>query len=74
MKLSRVSAINWNHIQDDKDWEVEPPDQQLLAAGKCRFLTIPGPQTESCRAAADNSRLTGLTLLDTIQNTVGALR
>ncbi len=35
MKLSRVSAVNWNKIQDDKDLGgMEPPDQQLLAAGK----------------------------------------
>lgn len=34
MKLSRVSAVNWNKIQTIKTGGVEPPDQQLLAAGK----------------------------------------
>lgn len=73
--LSRVSAINWNKIQDDKDLEVwnrltsnfwlpekiplssDIPAWQLLNETEQR-LTI--------------RVFTGLTLLDTIQNTVGA--
>ncbi|EPO6661672.1 TPA: class 1b ribonucleoside-diphosphate reductase subunit beta [Klebsiella aerogenes] len=73
--LSRISAINWNKIEDDKDLEVwnrltsnfwlpekvplsnDIPHWQILTAQE-QQLTI--------------RVFTGLTLLDTIQNTVGA--
>ncbi|ENV9333637.1 class 1b ribonucleoside-diphosphate reductase subunit beta [Klebsiella aerogenes] len=73
--LSHISAINWNKIEDDKDLEVwnrltsnfwlpekvplsnDIPHWQILTAQE-QQLTI--------------RVFTGLTLLDTIQNTVGA--
>ena len=53
---------------------MEPPDQQLLAAGKGAALNdIPARQTLSHAEQQLTIRVfTGLTLLDTIQNTVGA--
>lgn len=53
---------------------MEPPDQQLLAAGKVPLSNdIPARQTLSHAEQQLTIRVfTGLTLLDTIQNTVGA--
>lgn len=74
-RLSHVSAVNWNRIQDDKDLEVWNrltsnfwlPEKVPLSGDLGTWQTL----------SADEQRLTirvftGLTLLDTIQNTVGA--
>ncbi len=75
MKLKQIQAINWNRIQDDKDLEV------------CNRLTsnfwlpekvplsndLPGWQTLDKQQQQLTIRVfTGLTLLDTIQNVIGA--
>src|ERR1700730_14694709 len=59
MKLiDRVSAINWNRLQDEKDAEVwERLTGNFWLPEKQRAMRV----------------LTGLTLLDTIQGTVGAV-
>jgi ribonucleoside-diphosphate reductase beta chain len=68
-------AINWNRIQDDKDLEVWNrltvnfwlPEKVPLSNDVQSWATLtPAEQTLTIRV------LTGLTLLDTIQNTVGA--
>ncbi len=74
-KISRVKAINWNRIEDDKDLEVWNrltsnfwlPEKVPLSNDVQSWGTLTG----------DEQRLTirvftGLTLLDTIQNVVGA--
>lgn len=75
MPLSRVSAVNWNKIQDEKDLEVWNrltcnfwlPEKVPLSND------IPSWQTLSEQEQQLTIRVfTGLTLLDTIQNTVGA--
>lgn len=73
--LSRVSAINWNKIEDDKDLEVWNrltsnfwlPEKVPLSNDIPAWQTLsPAEQQLTIRV------FTGLTLLDTIQNTVGA--
>ncbi|MBQ0804594.1 MAG: class 1b ribonucleoside-diphosphate reductase subunit beta [Sulfitobacter sp.] len=68
-------AINWNRIQDDKDLEVWNrltvnfwlPEKVPLSNDVQSWATLkPDERTLTIRV------LTGLTLLDTIQNTVGA--
>ena len=73
--LSRVSAINWNRIEDDKDLEVwNRLTSNFWLPEKIPLSNdIPSWQT----LTPDEKQLTirvftGLTLLDTIQNTVGA--
>ncbi|WP_248240621.1 class 1b ribonucleoside-diphosphate reductase subunit beta [Microbacterium kunmingense] len=74
--LNRVQAINWNRIQDDKDLEVWNrlvnnfwlPEKVPLSNDIQSWNTLtPQEQTLTMRV------FTGLTLLDTIQGTVGAV-
>lgn len=75
MKLSRVSAINWNKIQDDKDLEVwnRLTSNFWLPEKVPLSNDIPAWQTLSEAEKQLTIRVfTGLTLLDTIQNVAGA--
>lgn len=74
-KLTRVKAINWNRIEDDKDLEVWNrltgnfwlPEKVPLSNDIPSWTSLtPIEQQLTIRV------FTGLTLLDTIQNTVGA--
>ena len=74
--LSHVQAINWNRIEDDKDLEVWNrlvnnfwlPEKVPLSNDIQSWNTLtPEEQTLTMRV------FTGLTLLDTIQGTVGAV-
>ena len=74
--LNEVQAINWNRIQDDKDLEVWNrlvnnfwlPEKVPLSNDIQSWNTLtPEEQTLTMRV------FTGLTLLDTIQGTVGAV-
>ncbi|WP_415831654.1 class 1b ribonucleoside-diphosphate reductase subunit beta [Kerstersia similis] len=74
-RLKRVDAINWNRIEDDKDLEVWNrltgnfwlPEKVPLSNDIPAWATLtPLEQQTTIRV------FTGLTLLDTIQNTVGA--
>src|SRR6476659_9359687 len=74
--LSHVEAINWNRIQDDKDVDVWNrlvnnfwlPEKVPLSNDVQSWATLtPEEQTMTMRV------FTGLTLLDTIQGTVGAV-
>jgi Ribonucleotide reductase, beta subunit len=74
-RLSHVSAINWNKIEDDKDLEVWNrltsnfwlPEKVPLSNDIPAWQSLtPEQQQLTIRV------FTGLTLLDTIQNTVGA--
>ncbi|MGN8551139.1 UNVERIFIED_CONTAM: class 1b ribonucleoside-diphosphate reductase subunit beta [Microbacterium sp. SLM126] len=74
--LDHVQAINWNRIQDDKDLEVWNrlvnnfwlPEKVPLSNDIQSWNTLtPQEQTLTMRV------FTGLTLLDTIQGTVGAV-
>jgi ribonucleoside-diphosphate reductase beta chain len=74
--LNEVQAINWNRIQDDKDLEVWNrlvnnfwlPEKVPLSNDEQSWNTLtPEEQTLTMRV------FTGLTLLDTIQGTVGAV-
>ena len=74
--LSHVEAINWNRIQDDKDVEVWNrlvnnfwlPEKVPLSNDIQSWATLtPDEQQLTMRV------FTGLTLLDTIQGTVGAV-
>ena len=74
--VSHVNAINWNKIQDDKDLEVWNrlvnnfwlPEKVPLSNDIQSWNTLtPDEQTLTMRV------FTGLTLLDTIQGTVGAV-
>ena len=75
--LSRIRAINWNRIQDEKDLEVWNrltsnfwlPEKVPLSNDIPSWATLtPNEQKLTIRV------FTGLTLLDTIQNGVGAVR
>jgi ribonucleoside-diphosphate reductase beta chain len=75
--VSRVRAINWNRVQDDKDLEVWNrltsnfwlPEKVPLSNDIPSWATLkPEEQQLTIRV------FTGLTLLDTIQNGVGAVR
>ncbi len=75
MKLSRISAINWNKIQDDKDLEVwnRLTSNFWLPEKVPLSNDIPAWQTLSAAEQQLTIRVfTGLTLLDTIQNIAGA--
>ncbi len=74
--LNHVQAINWNRIEDDKDLEVWNrlvnnfwlPEKVPLSNDIQSWNTLtPEEQTLTMRV------FTGLTLLDTIQGTVGAV-
>src|SRR5690554_2560423 len=74
--LSHVEAINWNRIEDEKDLEVWNrlvnnfwlPEKVPLSNDIQSWETLtPDEQTMTMRV------FTGLTLLDTIQGTVGAV-
>ena len=74
--VDRVQAINWNKIQDDKDLEVWNrlvnnfwlPEKVPLSNDIQSWNTLtPEEQTLTMRV------FTGLTLVDTIQGTVGAV-
>ena len=74
-QLTRVSAINWNKIEDEKDLEVWNrltsnfwlPEKVPLSNDIPAWQSLtPDEQQLTIRV------FTGLTLLDTIQNTVGA--
>ena len=74
---SRIRAVNWNRIEDDKDLEVWNrltsnfwlPEKVPLSNDIPSWATLkPEEQTLTIRV------FTGLTLLDTIQNGVGAIR
>lgn len=74
--LSHVDAINWNRIEDDKDVEVWHrltgnfwlPEKVPLSGDVQSWATLsPEEKTLTMRV------FTGLTLLDTIQGTVGAV-
>ncbi|UYO00164.1 MAG: class 1b ribonucleoside-diphosphate reductase subunit beta [Devosia sp.] len=75
--LSRVRAINWNRIQDDKDLEVWNrltsnfwlPEKVPLSNDIPSWATL-NPQEQQLTIRV----FTGLTLLDTIQNGVGSVR
>ncbi|WP_145488911.1 class 1b ribonucleoside-diphosphate reductase subunit beta [Yersinia aleksiciae] len=73
--ITRISAINWNKIEDDKDLEVWNrltanfwlPEKVPLSNDIPSWATLtPNEQQLTIRV------FTGLTLLDTIQNTLGA--
>lgn len=75
MKLSRISAINWNKIQDNKDLEVwnRLTSNFWLPEKVPLSNDIPAWQTLSAAEQQLTIRVfTGLTLLDTIQNIAGA--
>ncbi|EPK7286384.1 class 1b ribonucleoside-diphosphate reductase subunit beta [Citrobacter farmeri] len=75
MTLSRVSAINWNKIQDDKDLEVWNRLTSNFWLPEKVPLSNDIPAWQSLSAAEQQLTIrvfTGLTLLDTIQNIVGA--
>ncbi|QTE29318.1 class 1b ribonucleoside-diphosphate reductase subunit beta [Pengzhenrongella sicca] len=74
--ISRVSAINWNRVEDDKDVDVWNrltnnfwlPEKVPLSNDIQSWATLrPAEQQLTLRV------FTGLTLLDTIQGTVGAV-
>ena len=72
---SRVRAINWNRIEDDKDLEVWNrltgnfwlPEKVPLSNDVQSWATLRPEERELTIRV-----FTGLTLLDTVQNTVGA--
>ena len=75
MTLSRVSAINWNKIQDDKDLEVWNRLTSNFWLPEKMPLSNDIPAWQSLSAAEQQLTIrvfTGLTLLDTIQNIAGA--
>lgn len=74
-ELTRVSAINWNNIEDEKDLEV----WNRLTSNFWLPEKIPlSNDIPAWQSLSDEEQqlticvFTGLTLLDTIQNTVGA--
>ena len=75
MTLSRVIAINWNKIEDDKDLEVwnRLTSNFWLPEKVPLSNDIPAWQTLNTAEQQLTIRVfTGLTLLDTIQNVAGA--
>ena len=74
--VSRVSAINWNRVQDEKDAEVwDRLVSNLWLPEKVPVSNdIPSWGTLTAQEQQLTMRVfTGLTLLDTIQGTVGAV-
>lgn len=75
MKLSRISAINWNQIQDDKDLEVWNRLTSNFWLPEKVPLSNDTPAWQSLSAVEQQLTIrvfTGLTLLDTIQSIAGA--
>ncbi|WP_336219825.1 class 1b ribonucleoside-diphosphate reductase subunit beta [Citrobacter amalonaticus] len=75
MTLSRVSAINWNKIQDDKDLEVWNRLTSNFWLPEKVPLSNDIPAWQGLNAAEQQLTIrvfTGLTLLDTLQNVAGA--
>lgn len=75
MKLKRIHAINWNQIEDDKDLEVWNRLTSNFWLPEKVPLSNDIPAWNSLNAEEQQLTIrvfTGLTLLDTIQNTVGA--
>lgn len=75
MTMQRVQAINWNKIDDDKDLEVwnRLTSNFWLPEKVPLSNDIPSWATLTAKEQQLTIRVfTGLTLLDTIQNTVGA--
>ncbi|HCB1681347.1 TPA: class 1b ribonucleoside-diphosphate reductase subunit beta [Citrobacter braakii] len=75
MTLSRVSAINWNKIEDDKDLEVWNRLTSNFWLPEKVPLSNDIPAWQTLNAAEQQLTIrvfTGLTLLDTIQNIAGA--
>jgi len=75
MKLKQIQAINWNRIQDDKDLEVwnRLTSNFWLPEKVPLSNDLPGWQTLDKQQQQLTIRvLTGLPLLDTIQNVIGA--
>lgn len=75
MTLSRVSAINWNKIQDDKDLEVWNRLTSNFWLPEKVPLSNDIPAWQSLNATEQQLTIrvfTGLTLLDTLQNIAGA--
>ncbi|HHG9063125.1 TPA: class 1b ribonucleoside-diphosphate reductase subunit beta [Citrobacter freundii] len=75
MTLSRVSAINWNKIEDDKDLEVWNRLTSNFWLPEKIPLSNDIPAWQTLNAAEQQLTIrvfTGLTLLDTIQNVAGA--
>lgn len=74
-KLNRIKAINWNRLEDDKDLEVWNrltanfwlPEKVPLSNDVQSWATLTGEEQRLTIRV-----FTGLTLLDTIQNVVGA--
>lgn len=74
-RLSRVSAVNWNKIEDDKDLEVWNRLTSNFWLPEKVPLSNDIPAWQSLSQAEQQLTIrvfTGLTLLDTIQNTIGA--
>ena len=74
-RLTRISAINWNRLDDDKDLEVWNRLTSNFWLPEKVPLSNDIPAWQSLSAAEQQLTIrvfTGLTLLDTIQNTVGA--
>ncbi|WP_240609986.1 class 1b ribonucleoside-diphosphate reductase subunit beta [Billgrantia endophytica] len=74
-RLSRVDAINWNRLQDDKDLEVwnRLTSNFWLPEKVPLSNDIPSWNTLTAQEQQLTIRVfTGLTLLDTIQSSVGA--
>ncbi|MXP50009.1 class 1b ribonucleoside-diphosphate reductase subunit beta [Pantoea sp. Eser] len=75
MQLKQIQAINWNRIQDDKDLEVWNrltsnfwlPEKAPLSNDLPAWQTLDAQQQQLTIRV-----FTGLTLLDTIQNVIGA--
>ncbi|MDT8893338.1 class 1b ribonucleoside-diphosphate reductase subunit beta [Halomonas sp. I1] len=75
VRLTRVDAINWNRLQDDKDLEVwNRLTSNFWLPEKIPLSNdVPSWNTLSEREQQLTIRVfTGLTLLDTIQGTIGA--
>ncbi|WP_058914403.1 class 1b ribonucleoside-diphosphate reductase subunit beta [Entomohabitans teleogrylli] len=73
--LTRISAINWNQIEDDKDLEIWNRLTSNFWLPEKIPLSGDLPAWQSLSAAEQRLTIrvfTGLTLLDTIQNTLGA--
>ncbi|MER1892397.1 ribonucleotide-diphosphate reductase subunit beta [Proteus mirabilis] len=73
--LSRVNAINWNRIEDEKDLEVWNRLTMNFWLPEKIPLSNDIPSWNTLTQAEKQLTIrvfTGLTLLDTIQNTVGA--
>src|ERR1700709_1660675 len=74
--LARVSAINWNRLQDEKDAEVADrltgnfwlPEKVPVSNDIPRWGALTANEKQLTMRV-----FTGLTLLDTIQGTVGAV-